>query len=374
MRIASSSFADAAVENLLSAGRGVERPLDALFHDWHRKRPVLVADEDKRALLVLRIDRDAHLLARYLREFGGAHAILNGIPGTHDVAVRGTKQRRELVRVEWIDRGDQRIGRLLRRVERRAGRGGESVVPRHTQAIAEKPMTVARADAFMSITSVGHHRRGCRHHRGCRLRRDPKLEAPRLLLARAPLPLNRDRRRRTRPDFRRHAALRAGRCGRHRRSGGCSRRRRHSGDCSDPARSPPMPFGRPLDAACADRVAAEVAAVARHLLSRARLAIRQRVATGGAAVPIGGGAIAVRRTAAMLRVVLPVVRDGAAAVDVRVAVEVVVAVDRDVVVSPSGVPAPSHRPRPRRSRRRRRTKSPRQRRSIPPAGSDRRIG
>src|SRR5688572_5490447 len=95
----------------------------------------------------------------------------------------------------------------------------------------------------------------------------------------------------------------------------------------------------------ANSAAADVSALTLHLLAGARLPLRQRVATRRAAVLIGGGAVAIRRPAAMLGTVLPVRSPAQVAVsraDVGVAVEVVVVVDGDVVVAaPPASPAPA---------------------------------
>src|SRR4030095_5282379 len=80
--------ANAAVEELLAAGCGVERPPTRSLHDWNRERPVLVADEEERARLVFRIQGDALLLADLRDEVAGSLTALRGFAGKNDVVDR----------------------------------------------------------------------------------------------------------------------------------------------------------------------------------------------------------------------------------------------------------------------------------------------
>src|SRR5688572_2434533 len=98
----------------------------------------------------------------------------------------------------------------------------------------------------------------------------------------------------------------------------------------------------------ADSATPHVSALPLHLLARARLPLRERVAPSRAAVLVGRGPVAIWRAAPMFRPVLPVAPCtdvGVARPDVRVPVEVVVVVDVDVVVTPAGAPAPAAAPR-----------------------------
>jgi hypothetical protein len=90
--------------------------------------------------------------------------------------------------------------------------------------------------------------------------------------------------------------------------------------------------------------ARKIAALPTKLLARAGLTVSQRISARGPAVSLCRSPVRVRRSATMLRIVLPCPITTAITtnvVDIRAAIEIVVHVDVDVVVSPAGVPAPA---------------------------------
>src|SRR6476661_703634 len=68
--------ADAAVDELLTAGLAIKKPLATALHDRHRERPVLVAHEQECAAPVFRIDGDALLLTGLGGEVGSVLPVL----------------------------------------------------------------------------------------------------------------------------------------------------------------------------------------------------------------------------------------------------------------------------------------------------------
>src|SRR4030095_6803184 len=91
--------ANAAVEELLAAGCGVERPPTRSLHDWNRERPVLVADEEERPGLFL-VQGDALLLADFRDEVAGSLTALRRFAGQNDVVDRGPEELAECRDVE----------------------------------------------------------------------------------------------------------------------------------------------------------------------------------------------------------------------------------------------------------------------------------
>jgi hypothetical protein len=106
--------ADAAEKELLTAGGCVERPPTRSLHDWNRKRPVLVADEEERSGLVFRVQGDALLLADLRDEVAGSLTALRGFAGKNDVVDRGPEKLGERTDVEAFGGVNQGIGSLLR--------------------------------------------------------------------------------------------------------------------------------------------------------------------------------------------------------------------------------------------------------------------
>ncbi len=75
-------------QNFLPAGLCIEEPAFTGFDDWHRERPILVADDHSRASLCF-IDLDAHLRSRLRGELFAFLAVARRLAGVDDVvAVR----------------------------------------------------------------------------------------------------------------------------------------------------------------------------------------------------------------------------------------------------------------------------------------------
>jgi hypothetical protein len=89
--------------------------------------------------------------------------------------------------------------------------------------------------------------------------------------------------------------------------------------------------------------ARKIAALPTKLLARACLTVGQRISARRAAVSLCRSPVRVRRSAAMLRIVLPCLITTAVTTNVvtRVAIETVVPIDVDIVVAPTGVPTPA---------------------------------
>src|SRR5262249_52614338 len=73
--------ADASIENLLLAGRGIKRPPCPPLDDRDREWPVVITHEEKCASAGLRVDRDLLLFFGLCDEVGGALSILRALTG-----------------------------------------------------------------------------------------------------------------------------------------------------------------------------------------------------------------------------------------------------------------------------------------------------
>ena len=192
---------------------GIEPPLAGLLHDRNRHRPVFVPHGEGGDLRVLRIPDDLGLLAGLRGEGDALIPVLYRVGANHEVhAVRSEDllQSREIV---VFGREDQSLGRRLGGLERllrdRRGRRGRCAGLRgarnrpqqrcaqHAQAQPKAPgmayesgRSPGRLDLHVIvITSVLRRLVRRRHLAPLPPPRDPMLEAPRELLARALLPL-----------------------------------------------------------------------------------------------------------------------------------------------------------------------------------------
>src|SRR6185369_1114760 len=74
-----------AISQFLNAGRRIERPPAVLPHEWDRKRPVVLPDQDYGVVPVLGIDRDRLLFVREVRKGVRDVAIVRRLRRQYDV-------------------------------------------------------------------------------------------------------------------------------------------------------------------------------------------------------------------------------------------------------------------------------------------------
>src|SRR5262245_12910204 len=109
--------ADASVEDLLLAGRGIERPLRPPLDDRDREWPVVVTHEKKRASTGLWVDRDPVPFLRLGGELGSALSILRTFTRQHDGLELGPEHLLERIQVVLRSRVDDGIAGLVGRIK-----------------------------------------------------------------------------------------------------------------------------------------------------------------------------------------------------------------------------------------------------------------
>src|SRR6266850_5350878 len=98
--------ADAAVEEFLAACFGVKRPFVTLLHERHGERPILIADEEERAIPALRIHGHVLLLVGLSNKIRGVLPVLREFAAEHDVFAARSKNVSELDHIKLLGRVD----------------------------------------------------------------------------------------------------------------------------------------------------------------------------------------------------------------------------------------------------------------------------
>jgi hypothetical protein len=109
--------ADAAIEDLLLSGSGVEGPLAALLDDGHRQGPVVLPHGEDGEIPVLRIECHGLVLAGPGDELLRQVLVLDGILRHDQTATIGTEDALQGGDIERFSRRNQRLSRLLGRIE-----------------------------------------------------------------------------------------------------------------------------------------------------------------------------------------------------------------------------------------------------------------
>src|SRR5215471_3875702 len=109
---------DAPDQDLVLPGHGVEAPGSGALDERDRNRPVLRPHDDRRLLRILRIRDYGELGLRLLREFRREVLVEHGVAALDHVLPAGPQDFQEGGNVVLFRRGDESVGRRLRRGER----------------------------------------------------------------------------------------------------------------------------------------------------------------------------------------------------------------------------------------------------------------
>ena len=112
-------LADAAVEDLLAPGHAVEAPLVLVLDERDRKRPVLVADDEDRAVRAVGRDLMLGIIAR--DELVAIVLVGNRIARVEDAAGGRAEDLQHPGQLAGLGGGDQRLGSLFGAVEDELG-------------------------------------------------------------------------------------------------------------------------------------------------------------------------------------------------------------------------------------------------------------
>src|SRR5690242_16142518 len=109
--------ANAAMEEFLPAGSGIEVPLVPRLHERHRKRPVLVAHEQESPVPLLWVHANVFLFASFCSEISSSLTVLRVFTRENNVVAIRSEDFFKSVHVKLLGRFDKFIGSLLRSVE-----------------------------------------------------------------------------------------------------------------------------------------------------------------------------------------------------------------------------------------------------------------
>src|SRR5262245_6338326 len=97
---------DASVEEFLTASLGIKRPFGTPLHDWHRERPIFIADEEEGAVPFSRIHGDTLLFSSLCCEVRSSPPVLWVFTGKNDVLAIRTENFLERALVKLLGRRD----------------------------------------------------------------------------------------------------------------------------------------------------------------------------------------------------------------------------------------------------------------------------
>src|SRR5262249_33449962 len=109
--------ADAAKQDFLSSGLGVEVPLAGNLHERNRKGPVIIADVEYHAAEMPGISSQALLGASLRGELRGHFLVTRGFAGIDNVVTVRAEDRGKCFRVELCNSLDQSVDGSLSRSE-----------------------------------------------------------------------------------------------------------------------------------------------------------------------------------------------------------------------------------------------------------------